>query len=106
METSNDLALKIKLTPSQVSILPSIVEKINRDPDMLLNRLAIIDDCLIVSCHDTFDLLEAFKSENLIELARMKRQLKNEVDRILESADLSDHQRKNYLTSAKSLGMF
>lgn len=103
MKTSKDLSLKIKLTPSQLSIIPSIARKLNQDPEMLMDQFLISDDFLVLNCHDTFDLLEALKDENAIELARVKRQLKIELAKVLESADLSPHRRKNYLTSSQAL---
>ncbi len=103
VKKSNDLTLKIKLTPSQIATIPSIIKNINQDPEMLMDQLTIVGDQLIMNCHDTYELIEALKKENPIELQRMKRQLKLALDEILKTQTISEHQRKNYLSSSLSI---
>lgn len=70
---------------------------------MLMDQLVVLDDELIMNCHDTYELIEALKEENPIELLRIKRQLKNVIDDILKTQNITAHQRKNYFSSSQSL---
>lgn len=102
---SNDLKIGIALTPSQPSFLPAIINKMNSEPEMLMDRLVIQGTSLLVSCHDVVDLTEEMKLNlaSEIEFSRLMKQIKAALTESLQSEELTAHQRKNFLISSQAL---
>ena len=107
MKKSNDLKIEIALTPSQLSFLPAIINKMNSEPEMLMDRLVIQGTTLLVSCHDVVDLAEEMKTKlaSEIEFSRLMKQIKKALSETLHSQELTAHQKKNFLISSQSFAL-
>ncbi len=107
MKKSNDLKIEIALTPSQLSFLPAIINKMNSEPEMLMDRLVIQGTTLLVSCHDVVDLAEEMKINlaSEIEFSRLMKQIKIALNESLQSDELTAHQKKNFLISTQALNL-
>ncbi len=105
MKKSGDLKIEIKLTPSQLSFLPAIINKMNSEPEMLMDRLVIQGTTLLVSCHDVVDLAEEMKTHlaSEIEFSRLMKQIRTALSESLQSQELTAHERKNFLISSQAL---
>lgn len=103
MAAANDLKIKIPLTPSQESLFPEIIKKINADPTMLMGRLSLKKGSLEASCFDLQDVMEALAgSASPLELHRFKKQA-HDVLNGLGVATESSHLKKNYQAALAAL---
>ncbi len=103
MATAKDLKIKIPLTPSQESLFPEIIKKLNSDPTMLMGRISMKKGSLEASCFDLQDLTETLaETASELELYRFKKQAQ-EVLAVLTAATSSLHLKKNYQAAMATL---
>lgn len=104
MATATDLKIKIPLTPSQKTLFPVIIEKINSDTTMLMSHLSLKNGSLIASCFDLKDVTQALADvSSELELHRFKKQAIEILNNLSVTTE-SSHLKKNYQAAMATLG--
>lgn len=104
MAHAKDLKIRIPLTPSQASLFPEIIEKLNSEPAMMMDRIELTEGFLEVSCHDLSDILNELEIGSPLELHRFKKQAESALqESILSCGETRTHQRKNLLNALKTI---
>ncbi len=101
MDKAKDLKITIPLTPSQISLFPEIVKKINSEPEMSMSPLFLKDGGLEVSCFDLSDVLEELKVSTPLEFQRFKKQAESALEGQIQKNKDNQHLIKNFSSALK-----
>lgn len=103
MAKAQDLKIKIPLTPSQENLLPQIIENLNSDSLLLMDRIVLKDSAIEANCFDLSDLLEALSEKSSeLEYRRFKKQALNVLELSIQKTS-NLHLKKNYKAAAASV---